>query len=519
MLNGTVDAGFWNGLVIKLSVTEPAVRHAMLAVSSLHECIETGLKRGRERDRSFAYKEYTNAIASLRSWAPGDEPSAIPLLVCILFVCFEFLADREAASQMHICQGRKILSGLGDGNSPTMEMIKESLVPIYARLSLASFLFGSRPPAIPEHLVVCATVPLVFTSIAEARTVLYHIQDEAMQFITQGGVAIYSPETTEEEMKHLQDQQTQLLATLGRWNAAFTVLAATSPPAKTNAMNMLRIYHQASSIWISSALQPLETAYDAHLAGFANIISLASAIVNSPGYQGSKHSQSAFTFETELVAPVYWTCTKCRHPVLRRAALGLLRRDQVRCRRENLWHADASVVVAIRVIEMEEAEFEYPFDWALDPVEAPAGFAERMTIDGFRPGFIRRDTNSLMEEIIVSRSQPPNYCPPPPSFNDPLVDFFSDDTTSSDGSSSSRELSTGPGSVSINNSSTSPVLNQAQVQEANLEAPFGIEESRRVKNAAIGPREGDGVWVTFFRDPEPGGTNWKLTREFLRYRG
>lgn len=512
MLNGTVDAGFWNGLVIKLSVTEPAVRHAMLAVSSLHECVETKLKRGRERDRSFAYREYTNAIASLRNWAPGDEPSAIPLLVCILFVCFEFLADREAASQMHICQGRKILSGLGHGNSPTMEMIKESLVPIYARLSLASFLFGSWPATIPEHLVVCATVPLVFTSLAQARTVLYHIQDEAIQFITRGGIAVFSPETTEEEMRQLQEQQTRLLATLGRWNASFTVLAATSPPAKLNAMNLLRIYYQASSIWASNALQPLETAYDAHLVGFANIISLASSIVNSPTYQDSK--QSAFTFETELVAPVYWTCTKCRHPVLRRAALGLLRRDQVRRRRENLWHADGAIAVATRVIEMEEAEFELPFDWGLDPVDETATFFDGMSIDGFRPGFKRRNTNSLLEELTVSHTQPPHYRPPPPSFSDPpLVDFLSD-TTSSAGHSSSREFSTEPASLS---SKDSPALSHAQVQEANLEPPFGIDEARRVKNAAMGPREGDGLWVTFFRDPEPGGTHWKLTREFLRY--
>ncbi|CAM1502526.1 Fc.00g045100.m01.CDS01 [Cosmosporella sp. VM-42] len=515
ILSGTVDVGFWSNVVIKLSTTEPAVRHAMLAVSSLHECVETKSKSGRELDRTFAFQEYGKAIRSLRNWTQRSdmEPSTIPLLVCVLFVCIEFLADRDAASQLHIWQGRKILSGLRESRSPEMEMIKQSLVPIYARLSLASFLHGSRPDPIPEHLMTCTSVPAMFTSLDDSSSVLYHILDEGLQFSAGARGAVFSPNTNDAEWIKLQSEQHRLLGQLSRWDAAFTVLVSMSPqtPSLINAQNLLRIYHQASLIWISTALQPYELAYDAHLPAFASIISLASAVISNTSHHSSK--AAAFSFETELVAPVYWVATKCRHPMLRRAALRLLSREKVKGRRENLWHTPATIAIAARVIELEEAGVEGPHDWSLDPSDPLAGLNDFMKREGRRPGYVRRQDVRL-DELKISLSEPPTLSPPPPSFNDISLESSSD-ATSSHGSSS-RDVSLEPISLASLNGEVIPGLNMNGVDESNLEAPFGIDEFRRVKNATIGPMEDGGVWTTFFRDPDPGESEWKITREFLR---
>lgn len=484
----------------------------MLAVSSLHECVETKVKNGRDRDRTFAYREYGKAIASLQKWSPGADPSALPLLVCILFICFEFLADREAASQMHICQGRKILSGLQDGHSPTMQMIKECLVPIYTRLSLASFLFGSRPAVIPEYLRTWRSMPAMLTSIDEARCLLYQILDDGLQFSAGAGVAVFSPDTDHLTMEKMQFEQQRLLSQLNRWDAAFTVLVSMSPqsPASTNAQNLLRIYYQASLIWISTALQRHQLAYDAYLPNFSNMISLAASIISSPSYQTTK--AAAFSFETELVAPIYWAATKCRHPLLRRAAIRLLNRDRVKNRRENLWHTREISVVATRLVEMEGGGFEISGGWEFDSVDPTAGVPNFMKQDGRRPGFVRRQTLSP-EELSFSLSEPPILSPEPPLFLSHLPDMLPHST--SPDSNSSREVSSEPTSIASMSTESTPPLNIESLGESNLEAPFGIEEFQRVKNVAIGPREEGGVWATFFRDPEPGATEWKVTKEFL----
>ncbi|KAK7414287.1 hypothetical protein QQX98_006884 [Neonectria punicea] len=510
ILSGAVDAPFWGGLVLKLSASEPAVRHAVLAVSSLHECVEAKSATGRELDRSFAFREYGNAIRSLRNWAQRDEPSAVPLLVCILFVCIEFLADRDAASQMHISQGRKILSGLAAGHSPSMEMVKQSLVPIYARLSLASFLFGTRPAMIPAHLKSWTEVPAVFASLDEARCGLYLVLDEGLQFGAQAHGVAFDPDTDAQAMQALQAEQQRILSQLARWYAAFTVLISMSPqsPASENIQNLLRIYHQAGTVWVSTTLQRDEVKYDAHLPAFAAIISLASSII---GTVPANAKMEAFSFETELVAPVYWTATKCRHPLLRRAALQLLTRDQMRNRRENLWHARETTIIAARVIEKEEAEL----GGFSSETSSPEGWS------GSSPSSLSSggtQSSQTDPELKISVTQPPSLLPPPPSFTDPMPmpDPASGDTPASEPSASPDSYDEPPSPTTMAVVEAMQKLDLSAVKANRLEGPFGIPESQRIKNAVIGEVEGNGIWTTFFKEPPPGQTEWDVSREFLR---
>jgi hypothetical protein len=62
-----------------------------------------------------------------------------------------------------------------------------------------------------------------------------------------------------------------------------------------------------------------------------------------------------------------------------------------------------------------------------------------------------------------------------------------------------------------------PQLDVAALRTTGLEPPFNIPDARRIKNAVFGPAEVEGILVTFFRNPDPGETQWKVTREFLKY--
>ncbi|KAF5705005.1 transcriptional regulatory moc3 [Fusarium mundagurra] len=516
VLSGPIDANFWGGVVLKMSSTEPAVRHAILAISSLHEAVQVKSRSLKEIDTRFAFREYGNAITSLRNWGQRSEPSVVPLLVCVLFICVEFLIDRDTAAQMHICQGRHILSTLGDGRSPAMEMIKHSLVPVYARLSLSSFLFGSRPAPIPAHLRSWSDMPAVFATIEEARYALYLLLDDGLQFSTSARTPIYNPNAEPEEIRKLQNEQQRLLSQLSRWHAAFTVTTSMSPqsPSLENSLNVLRIYHQSTLIWVSTALDTGETKLDQFMPNFANIITLASTIISSVP---SNAKLEPFSFETEIIPPVYWTAIKCRHPLLRRAALKLLTRNQMRNRRENLWHARETAVIAARIIEIEESEFDCPLDldFTMDPFIAPSpsGLSE-----------VSAEANAALDlltcdpkKIKVDISKPPSLPPPPPSFTDPTPKEILSGSPCSLASSRSSPSPT-PEPVSPISAALEGIqhLDSAALKTTNLESPYDVSESRRIKNALIGPAEDGGIWVTFFRDPEPGETSWKVTREFLR---
>ncbi|KAI1069291.1 hypothetical protein LB507_008644 [Fusarium sp. FIESC RH6] len=496
VLSGVIDASFWGGVVLKMSATEPAVRHAILAISSLHEAVEN---RTKGLDTRFAFREYGNAITSLRNWGDRNEPSLVPLLVCVLFICVEFLIDRDTAAQMHICQGRQILSTLGNGRSPAMETIKHVLVPIYARLSLSSFLFGSRPAPIPAHLRSWTDMPVMFSSIEEARYALYLLQDDTLQFAFAVRSIIFDPEADPQQIVHFQHEQQRLLSQLTRWHAAFTVITAMTPqsPALENALNVLRIYHQSTLIYISTALDTSEMGYDNYTSNSATIISLASTIIGS----GSNSKLETFSFETEIIPPVYWVAIKCRHPLLRRAALNLLKRDQMKNRRENLWHARETSIIAARSIEIEESDYDTPDRNTSSPRSIPS------------PSSLSFDSEEMFEFLVskdikikIPITKPPSLPAPPPSFTDPTPEEFISGSPHSLGSSPEP---TTPDGV--------PQLDFTALQSSGLEPPFNIPNERRIKNAVFGPAEMDGILVTFFRDPEPGETKWKVTREFLRF--
>ncbi|KAL2024480.1 hypothetical protein VTK56DRAFT_8291 [Thermocarpiscus australiensis] len=59
-----------------------------------------------------------------------------------------------------------------------------------------------------------------------------------------------------------------------------------------------------------------------------------------------------------VIAPVYFVAAKCRHPIVRRAALDLLLR--IPTRRENLWRASVMAAIAKRTIRLEEEHLQLP---------------------------------------------------------------------------------------------------------------------------------------------------------------
>lgn len=517
MLSGELGTGFWGNVIIKASVSEPAVRHALLAVSALHETVEARDGRDVYPSRRLAYSEYGKAIACLRSWSSRSyQSSALPLLVCVLFVCFEFLADRQTASQMHICQGRSILSQMQtEERSPARDMIKQALVPIYVRLSLASFTYGSRPEPVPLHLKTWMTVPTAFSSFEEAHYLLYSLLDQCLQFSTRATQVVFDPSTATDEIQHLQNLQHRFIGELAQWHSAFTVFSSIDAQAQTEAVvgakNLLLLYWHTSRIWVSVALQAQETKYDTHLADFASIISLATSILDAT----SRTERNVFSFESEIIGPVYWIVTKCRHPLLRRAALRVLARDEMQGCRENHWHVEDTIAIAIRVIEVEEAGFSFskPLDGGVSHIDPLSGLINSLKPDGGRPGVVRLRNLDPSELVWATR-------PPLIPGEEPIAGVPGSEAASEDYQDENFLLAPARSSRSSSASSLSGDMPARyripQSGHSGLEPPFDVPEWRRVKNILIGPREHRGVWATFFESPREGEQTWKISREFIR---
>ena len=94
-LSGFWDSNFWGCLILRATHHQPAIRHAVLALSSLHERFEAGdtsvmnpiWDKG---EGGFALKQYNQAIQQLvKPASEGQQPVDVCLIACMLFACFE----------------------------------------------------------------------------------------------------------------------------------------------------------------------------------------------------------------------------------------------------------------------------------------------------------------------------------------------------------------------------------------------------------------------------------------------
>ncbi|OLN94153.1 Transcriptional regulatory protein moc3-like protein 7 [Colletotrichum chlorophyti] len=509
-----VGSTLWNKLVPHFCHAEPSIRHAVLAISSLHESFtqvhstvpgnaEAHHVRSEVLSNTFAAEQYGKALKYLQEWRPTESsPATVPLLACLLFICIEFMLGDEGASQLHINQGRLILSQLEP--SSEVDVIKKHFVPIYSRLSLASFLFGSFPAAIPQNLKSSPAATFFFASVDEAEVALYEIIDDGLRFTAQGKRAVYSLRPDDPELVALARERDDFLARLSRWHVAFVVALAMDDALKKGKLCL--VYYHAARISIGTALAALETSYDSHLQSFASIVSNSAEFVHATRKAtGRDPSRAAiltpkFVFDTEVIPPLYYVAVKCRHPMLRRAAVDLLRQDAVMNRMENLWDARMLAEIGKRCIDIEEeaarqreTSSDITAGWDTASWSGTAGIPTRLFPDLSIP------TES---HYPVSRFQYPGM---PKSVNQMLNEEYDADLA--------RSRQTTPGSVSTRSSTSSG----SSWTERHMEPPFGLPECARIKNALIDNESKRGSWVTIFMDPtESGAAHWKVTKEFVK---
>ncbi|KAK4167550.1 hypothetical protein QBC43DRAFT_341912 [Cladorrhinum sp. PSN259] len=384
-LSGDLDGAFWRMLVLQICQSEPAVRHAVLAVSSLHEGMVQATMmipyRDADHRHSFALFQYNRAIACLLDqMRTVDARPLVPLLTCVLFVCIELMQSKDKESLIHLEQGRQILNQLGrrvSVRNSEIDLIKQHLVPMYTRLSLTSLMFGGDPVPIPTALKTLTEVPMMFETIDEVRYALYDFMDESLRFAKKSHVAKIQ-DVPREDLRAFENEQDYLLRKLAKFNVAFSLYQSTKArDAPPGAIALIQIHTHTTYIWISTALSKHETVFDDYVDTFSAIIPLATEFLNTlttptphrdqqmgkvPGAMASttdtRRLSAMFTFEMSTIAPLYFVAAKCRHPMIRRAALDLLRRTPGR--RENLWRANVMAAIAEQTMRLEEKHLRPP---------------------------------------------------------------------------------------------------------------------------------------------------------------
>jgi hypothetical protein len=374
-LSGCFDSDFWSTLVLQLSQSEPAIRHAVRAISAVYRDMEVAapvMLLNRDIPASpLALQESTMAMRCLLKDIKADQSSSlVPLVACLLFTCLEFLSGTVDSAMVHILSGLKILnasrqsSSLGNsqrhiGGIDGM-VVDEHVIPMFSRLEVLCVLFGHNVPS--GHYTSQNQKRMTgFTCLTDARMRLFEVMGLILRFIREIPTdRIWDPDSqTDRFMVRPEDyvQRLTLQRELQQWYSDLNELASSlmgsNQPLNEHAINIMRIHHRVIFLWLSVSVSIEESVHDLHTRDYEEILSLATKLTSNVSPESTQPRPENFSFEMQIIAPLYYTAIKCRIPSLRRRALHLL---DFAPRREGLWNAHIATKIAERIIEIEERD-------------------------------------------------------------------------------------------------------------------------------------------------------------------
>ncbi|KAH7138472.1 hypothetical protein B0J11DRAFT_555236 [Dendryphion nanum] len=378
-LSSAFDKEFWSRIVLQMAQSEPAVRHALIAVSYLHQTETGSLKYARSEflanhNRQTLLFHYNKSVQCLIArMAESSYTAEIGLVTCVLFICIEYLRANYNTAFVHLTNGLKILSErekcdpkysgtMRNGTIGVNDMIEEKIRPIFIRGMMSGLLYG-----VIVEKVFDISCPLPeelregpFESLLEAQSISHEIRNASVLYIRVISKKLLHRETI--TTKDLQLQQ-RLLMCHDTWYQNLEHFASSNRLAEEDitTISALKVAYQATYLYTACTAAVLQMQYDVYLERFKSLIRHAKIVLASMNLTAS--STAHFTFEMSLIAPIYFVATRCRCPTTRREAASLL---SLNLPREGLWDAQQQAVVSQRIIEMEESEVDVDTGW---PVE------------------------------------------------------------------------------------------------------------------------------------------------------
>ena len=362
---GHHDAVEWLSILLHFGYTEEPIKHAIVAVASLHESIEpinksVTLSRAQRTEAAYimALKHYNDAIKHLREVAltVSAKPD-VTMVLCLLFTCFEQLRSGDAACFIHLMAGlRSVYSWRCNTKSyvnfssfprPTSDFINEKITPILQRLRVqfalcmdqrhTSSVAGTSPclpaPSIPNSYKTFSAARIDYD-----RTMNYVFSTLDQQHTL--GSTILSKE---------------LLSTLDRWKRALDCSKTVhgDPDFQLCTRTLLELYYHVSIIVTSTLHADNELVFDSHDDRFQQIVNLAEGIVQA-WTPDSQQYKMLFSFDLGLASPVFLVASRCRRSSLRRRALQIMFQSPTY---RGAWRDQYSGLCAERIIHIEEQGF------------------------------------------------------------------------------------------------------------------------------------------------------------------
>jgi hypothetical protein len=274
---------------MQLSHTEPAIKHGILALSTMHERFESTTPIFSAKSNDFAFVQYMQAVKHSNDLLTAHEEGKVDLekvlIACIIFTCYENLAGNYRAANMHLRNGLRILNQHKRGTATlnTSTEAQESIANVLYRFDLQAMTFSDNASPYDYSLdnpPDCPQIPEMYTQNSHARNDLVGLL-RCMMWIS--GIANINPQAPEHS--NWLSIYRQLMGSFEMWEVTFDSYQQNIPPheqgdPKIYAGNtLLKIYAiMARTIVAAGAGLKSEMAWDGLVDSFKTIVDLAETL-------------------------------------------------------------------------------------------------------------------------------------------------------------------------------------------------------------------------------------------------
>lgn len=345
------SSDFWSRLVLQLSLSEPAVKYALCSLGALHRMFRASQKAKPDvaavEFRNYSLSQYSLAVKCtqrlLAQSSSGDSDLVVKgLVACVLFVCYENLVGNYRTAQMHLQNGLQILRRVVDRHEKRRSTVPHNIVQVLNRLDLQAMSFADSEAPYPYHLCQGLSIPTSLPSFAYTRDATDHLI-ETFRWI-------FWLAASSEPDRIPQWQLDATSTVLQKWANEFDRLIPFLPAGDRNTIVLLKMYHTTMTIMIATGLYGQESLHDEHHGLYDRIVALGKVLFDQQKAARSMEGY-IFCFETGIIFPLFFVAIKCRHPLIRRQAIALLKTAD---HQEGSWESVGAAKVAEFVMAIEE---------------------------------------------------------------------------------------------------------------------------------------------------------------------
>jgi hypothetical protein len=356
-VSGYFQDSVWDRIVLQLSHSEPAVRHAVNALGALHEQRSeagNGNPNGSLVKVGYPIQQYSKALNAMQDLMKSGNVSLDILLLCAL-VCIHFEALREAfvPCLMHVENAIQLLNS----NSGTFDArkVNPSLVRAIMRMDLQGTMYlGSRVPGLPFFTAATDNIlPTSFHDLTQARDLvntwssrLYHFMRTVAddhKFRNVGDIALEHIAKAQELEAVFLEFDRLLWEYMHKPTAKFST-------REQHGLGMLRSRVKINRIQAATCLYAEACRYDPFLSEFDDILTICLYIMGS---DNADKRFFAVTLDEGLVQPLFFIATHCRDGRIRHQALSHLSKLPSK---DGIWHVETTLRTAEICVAFEEAD-------------------------------------------------------------------------------------------------------------------------------------------------------------------